>query len=337
MVGRATMKVGLIDVDGHNFPNLPLMKLSAFHKSKGDDVEMLFPMFEYDKVYMSKVFDFTPDYNTVIYANEIIKGGTGYIGYHNTAKTDFLHGDFKYPDGEYMGEKTRINGMDGRIRYLDKLPNEIEHQYPDYSLYNITDTAYGFLTRGCPRACDFCIVAEKEGRKSIQVAELSEFWKDQKYIELLDPNLLACKNHITLLKKLKNTGRYVNLNQGIDARLLTEENALLLKDIKTKSLHFAWDYMKYENMIVPKLEMFKKLTQFHYRKLMVYVLTNFDTTHEEDLYRVEKLKDMGYDPYVMIYDKENAPRQTRLLQRYANNKIIFRACKSFDEYDRKIG
>ena len=132
------MKVELLDVDGHNFPNLALMKISSFHKNKGDEVEMFFGLNRYDKVYMAKVFTFTPDYGEVIMADEIVRGGTGYD-------------------------------------LTSKLPQEIESQYPDYDLYGIKDIAYGYLTRGCPRGCNFCIVAEKEGAKSVKVADLKQF------------------------------------------------------------------------------------------------------------------------------------------------------------------
>ena len=148
------MRVALIDVDGHNFPNLPLMKLSAWHKRKDDSVEWYDPLTAWinppDKVYMSKVFTFTPDYPHPVNAMEIIRGGTGYT----------------YPSGG------------------DLLPEEIEHIYPDYNLYPelCKDTANGFLTRGCPRGCDFCIVEHKEGRRSRKVANLSEFWAGQKNI-----------------------------------------------------------------------------------------------------------------------------------------------------------
>ena len=135
-------KIGLIDVDGHNFPNIPLMKISAWHKKNGDSVEWYDPMFSghMDKVYMAKVFSFTPDYQYFIDADEIIKGGSGYA-------IDL------------------INGKEVYNKALDiDLPYEIEHIYPDYSIYNITDTAYGFLTRGCPRACSFCHVATNHSR-----------------------------------------------------------------------------------------------------------------------------------------------------------------------------
>lgn len=292
------MKIGLIDVDGHNYPNLPLMKLSAWHKSKGDDVEILFPMFRYDKVYMSKVFDFTPDYNTAIYADEIVAGGTGY-------------------------------------NLTSALPDEVENIFPDYSIYNTNNTAYGFLTRGCPRACTFCIVSEKEGKKSYQVANIDNFYNGQKYIELLDPNILACKDHMKLLRQIKNTGAWINFNQGLDARFLTDKNTEIIKSMKIKMIHFAWDYMKNENIIIDKLKRFKEQSKIDFRRLRVYVLTNFDTTHEQDIYRVEILKSMGYDPYIMVYDKHKAPAITKQLQRYVNNKIIFRACSSFHEYDNK--
>ena len=157
------MKIGLIDVDGHNFPNLPLMKISAYHKQCGDKVEWVNLFEHYDRVYMSKVFTFTPDFEYCINADEIIKGGTGYD----------LH---------------------------NKLPTEIENIYPDYSIYPEYNEAYGFLTRGCPRNCDFCIVGTKEGLCSRKVANLDYFWNGQKVIKLLDPNLLACKEHIDLLQ-----------------------------------------------------------------------------------------------------------------------------------------
>lgn len=296
------MKIGLLDVDGHNFPNLALMKISAWHKQQGHEVERYFPMSQYDKVYKSKVFSFTHDFETVINSSEIIKGGTGY---------DLEH----------------------------QLPQEIENIYPDYPLYRIQDTAYGFLTRGCPRACDFCIVADKEGVKSHKVANINQFWDGQREIKLLDPNLLACKDHINLLEQLIETRAWIDVTQGFDIRLTTPKNIELIKKMKIKTLYFAWDKMSDEKIIIEKLRQFKELTGLGYWKLGVYMLTNFNTTHEYDLYRVYKLKELGYDPYVMIYDKYNAPRETRLLQRWVNNKIIFRSrnAETFEDYNSKLG
>lgn len=289
------MKVGLIDVDGHNFPNLALMKLSAWHKQQGDKVEWCTPLLPYDRVYMSKVFDFTPDFNTCIDTKEIIKGGTGY-------------------------------------NLQSKLPDEIESMYPDYSLYRVTDTAYGYLTRGCPRNCPFCIVGEKEGLRSVKVADLNGFWRGQKEIKLLDPNLLACREHTNLLQQLVDSQAWVDFTQGLDARLLTDKNVELLKKIKTKMIHFAWDREQGSDLILKNLKHFKEITNIDKRKAAVYVLTNFDTDFEFDLYRVYKLRELGYHPYVMIYDKPNAPKQIRHLQRWVNNRIIFESCEKFEDY-----
>lgn len=203
------MKIGLIDVDGHNFPNLALMKLSAWHKAHGDEVEWWWGWSQYDRVYMSKVFDhtYTPDIPEPLNASEIIKGGTGY-------------------------------GLDNR------LPEEVEHMMPDYSIYPETtkNTAYGFLTRGCPRGCHFCIVAEKEGRCSKKVSDLSEWWSGQKKIVLMDPNILACKDRMELLFQLIESRAWVDINQGLDCRLLNEDNIAAINRLKLKEVHFAWDY-----------------------------------------------------------------------------------------------
>ena len=300
------MKVGLIDVDGHNYPNLALMKLSAWHKSQGDTVEWWWGFSEYDRVYMSKVFDenYTPDIPEPLNAKEIVKGGTGY-------------------------------GLD------NKLPDEIEHIYPDYSLYpELTkDTAYGFLTRGCPRGCHFCIVAGKEGRKSIKVADISEWWNGQKNIVLMDANILACPQHMELLQQLIDSKAWVDINQGMDCRLLTKQNIEAINRLKLREIHFAWDYMRESKAVLRGLELYASLAtrKPHGRYATVYCLTNYDTTMEENLYRIYTLRDMGYDPYVMIYDKPHAPREVRLLQRWCNNRLIFRAEPDFNKYDPKRG
>lgn len=298
------MKIGLIDVDGHNFPNLALMKLSAWHKSQGDKVEWWWGWDHYDRVYMSKVFDdtYTPDIPQPLNAAAVIKGGTGY-------------------------------GLDNH------LPDEVEHIIPDYSLYGIKDTAYGFLTRGCPRGCHFCIVAEKEGRKSCKVADLSEWWRGQKNIVLMDPNILACKDHMELLFQLIESRAWVDINQGIDCRLLNEDNIAAINRLKLKKIHFAWDYMRESEAVLRGLKLYaeRAARKPHGQYGTVFCLTNYDTTMEENLYRIYTLRDLGYDPYVMIYDKPNAPREVRLLQRWCNNRIIFKKQPDFSKYDPRKG
>lgn len=321
------MKIGLIDVDGHNYPNLPLMKLSAWHKAHGDSVEWYEPLFSghMDKVYMSKVFSFTPDYQYYIDADEVIRGGSGYCI-------------------ETQGENREIYHSEKD----SKLPPEIEHIYPDYSLYPEKtgywkplkeQTAYGFLTSGCPRGCEFCHVEAKEGRCSYKVADLSEFWKGQGNIIICDPNLIACKEWKDLIQQLIDSRAIININQGIDIRMMTAEKAEMIKRLRVDCVHFAWDRYEDKDVIIPKFKEFKEITGWRARKTSVFVLTNFNTTFEQDLERVYTLRDMDYDPYIMIYNKQltkgNEP--VRLLQRYVNNRKIFNTIKRFEDYNPKMG
>lgn len=307
------MRIGLIDVDGHNYPNLPLMKISAWHKSQGDSVEWYQPLFSghMDKVYMSKVFSFTPDYEFCIDADEIIKGGSGYA--------------IKLIDGKEVYDKS-----------VDKdLPEEIEHIYPDYSLYpnETKDTAYGFLTRGCPRGCGFCHVEAKEGRCSYKVADLSEFWRGQKRIILSDPNILACKDHMELLEQLRDSKARVEFNQGLDIRLINDRNLELLRQIKLDKIHFAFDRWQDKDIIEPRLRKFIGKTGYSRSKgrVMVYILVNFDTTLEQDLYRIQLCRELNISPYPMIYDKEHADPIYRKLQRWCNN-FVFWSTPNFEDY-----
>ena len=291
------MRIGLCDIDSHNCPNLCLMKLSAYHKARGDHVEWWRPEGYYDRVYKSRVFTdtYSKDTITVTNADEVICGGTGY-------------------------------GLG------PNLPDAVEHTYPDYSIYpQFSGIAYGFLSRGCPRNCGFCLVSDKEGRRSIQVADLAEFWNGQKEVKLLDANLLACPDHEKLILQLAESRAYVDFSQGLDIRLITPDNVALLNRVRTKTVHFAWDNPDMD--LTPYFRRFLELTAIkNVRKRKVYVLTNYGSTHEQDLYRVETLRHMGYDPYVMVYDRPSAPPITRQLQRWVNNKRIFHTVPSFADY-----
>lgn len=312
------MRVGLIDVDSHNYPNLPLMKLSAWHKSKGDSVEWYQPLFSghMDIVYMSKVFSFTPDYEYYIDAEKVVRGGTGYA--------------ISLVDGKEIYDKSKDI----------PLAEEIEHIYPDYSLYpeQTKDTAYGFLTRGCPRGCSFCHVAPKEGQCSHKVADLSEFWNGQKHIVLCDPNLLACPDWRGLLQQLIDSKARVNFNQGLDIRVMTEEKAEMLSQIKLDAIHFAWDRYEDKELIESKFEAFRKHSTVHPHHLQVYVLCgdHEKRIRDEDLYRIYWLRDHGYAPYVMIYDKEHLPKghELRRLQRWVNMRAAFWTVEKFEDYTK---
>ncbi len=199
------MKIALCDVDSHNFPNLALMKLSAYHKGRGDQVVWWKPEGHYDVAYKSRVFTDLYSKDTIIIDNaeQVICGGTGY--------------DLK-----------------------NKLSDEVEHTFPDYNLYpQFQNTAYGFLSRGCVRGCGFCIVCQKEGYRSIAVADLNEFWNGQKDIKLLDANLLACPDHEKLLMQLAESRAWVDFTQGLDIRLITPDNVALLNKVRTKAVHFC--------------------------------------------------------------------------------------------------
>ena len=306
------------DVDGHNYPNLPLMKLSAWHKKQGDAVEWydtwngLFN--PYDKVYLSKVFSFTEDYKQPIYAKEVIRGGTGYCITNENGK-------------EIFHKEQNHNLLD-----------DIEHIYPDYSLYpeQTKDTAFGFLTRGCPRGCSFCIVKDKEGLCSHKVADLSEFWNGQKNIELLDPNILASKECEELLEQLIDSKAKINFNQGLDIRMMTDLKAELLEKIPIQMIHFAWDRYEDKEFIQPKFRIFREHSTVNFRNLIVYCLVGDRERKvlDSDLERIYWLRDNGYTPYVMIYEKYELPKGHELLklQRWVNNRFIFRSVDNFEEY-----
>lgn len=307
-------RVGLIDVDGHNFPNLALMRISAWHKSQGDDVEWWQDdiFHHYDIVYKSKIFSdaYSKDIPDPVNADKVIGGGTGYC--------------ISLVDGKEVFDKTKnVN-----------LPVHIEKMFPDYSIYPQFDFAVAMTSRGCPRGCDWCIVGSKEGCRAIKVADVTDFWNGQPLIKVLDPNILACRDKRDLLSQYREickprTGASVDFTQGLDIRCINDADIEDLNHMRIKTLHFAWDNPKQD--LKGKFEDFSK--KFRRKNGgMVYVLTNFNSTIEEDLYRIYTLRDLNYDPYVMIYNKPSADKTHRRLQRWCNNKIIFKSAKTFEEY-----
>ena len=303
------MKIGLIDVDGHNFPNLALMRISAYHKAKGDEVEWWWSdLVHYDIVYMSKIFSdaYSPDIPEPINADRVIKGGTGYC----------IHSE----NGKEVFDKSKNHA----------LPPEIERMSPDYSLYPQYPFAASMTSRGCPRGCPFCHVGAKEGRCAVKVANVSDFWNGQKEIRVLDPNLTACSEKRDLMRQYKESGAIIDFTQGLDIRLLDDDDIADINEMRLRTLHFAWDNPK-ENLEGA----FRNFAKSFRRKSnigMVYCLTNFNSTMEENLYRIYTLRGMGYNPYVMVYDKPHAPKEIKMLQRWCNNKIIFNSCKRFEDY-----
>lgn len=280
----------------------------------------------YDVVYMAKVFSdvYSPDLPTPTNATKVVRGGTGYA--------IWLEGDKEVYHKEYD----------------PPLAPEIENFYPDYSLYPEytgwgqslkKQTSYGFLTRGCPRGCGFCHVAQKEGQCAHKVADLKQFWNGQGNICLSDPNILACKDAPDLLAQLVESGAKVEFNQGLDARLLTPQKAELLARMNLKTPHFAMDSMEAIKPVEKGLRLYVDACKrikgaWNWRNGKVFCLTNFDTSHEQDMERIKVIQACECWPYVMIYNKPSAPSITRRLQRWTNNPILYATAQDFMDFQR---
>jgi len=288
------MRVALHQVDG-KWPNLALMKFSAWHKAQGDQVEWFGPLQgPYDRVYASKIFDFTSDCPYL--PENTIKGGSGYGNYKITLTPDQ------------------------------------EKAFPDYSLYPEWDAAIGFTTRGCIRHCPFCIVPKKEGLLRV-VGDLMLFWRDQPKVILLDNNLTAAPmDHFRrVLGQIIDNNLQADFSQGWDIRLLNEEHAALLSKVrvgKSGHHHFAWDNPEDEEAVRRGVALLAKYMPL--RRIIFYVLVGFNTTQEEDEHRVYVLRDLGVQPFVMPYNRKD-PYQRRFA-RYVNRKPIFMTTPRFEQY-----
>lgn len=297
------MKVGLIAVDS-NYPNLALMKISQYHKNKGDTVEWVSPMFEYDRVYMAKVFTFTDDYYPLINTEEVFKGGTGYDIHSN-------------------------------------LPKEIEHVMPDYSLYSQIDnkTAYGFLTRGCPNKCKWCIVPKKEGKITpyMDIEEIAV--NGRKNIILMDNNVLASDYGLQQIEKIISMGVRVDFNQGLDARLVTEDIAKLLAKVKwLKHIRFGCDT---PGQIAECDRAATLLDKYGYKKEYFFyciLLNDFKESFERVNYWKKKGK--RYIPYCQPYrdlDKKEQiiPQWQKDMARWVNRRELYKSMDFKDYTPRK--
>lgn len=303
------MRVGLHDADMEHlntkrrqktFPNYALMKISAYHKLLGDVVEWWIPNGEYDRVYSSKVFSFTPE-NPYLPA-DVIKGGTGY-------------------------------GL-----FAD-LPSEIDEMFPDYSLYPDCDYAIGYITRGCPNHCRWCVVPRKEGAIKPYRTWQQLVRPDTDKLVLMDNNILACDCGVEQLKSLIDSGYRIDLNQGMDARLVTDDIAQILSKLKwIKYLRFSCDTTAQIEYIQKTAEMLGKRGIKPYR-LFIYLLVTEDLNNAE--YRVEQLKKLqGITIYAQAerkLDGESKPNalQMEFCQRYVYSGK-FRSV-SWSEYAKERG
>ena len=332
------MRIGIIDADlidgGTKFPNLALMKISSFEKRKGNNVELIKynQIGKFDKVYVSKVFDFTsvPDYivnkNQQLlfdpYPNtEIVKGGTGF--------------------------------------HFDKAPSlddEIEHHKPDYGLYDeyvrpkiengenknkwkyYLDYDIGFTTRGCFRGCDFCVNRNKT--KVCRHSQVEEFISEKnKYITLLDDNILGFGGWRKIIEKLMGTGKYFEYKQGMDMRLMTEEKAKILNEAKYHGDYiFAFDNLKYKDDLIPKIKIWNK---YKSKQTMFYVLCGFKGQGVDNIVetfeRIKILMDLNCIPYIMRHKRYNKSKYRGIyvsLARWCNQRSFFKKL-SFREFCEK--
>ncbi len=293
------MKIGLINVDGKNYPNFALMKLSAWHKANGDSVEWAIPLFgEYDIIYASKVFTFTADFNPLCYnADRIVKGGTGY--------------NIESQLQEEIDEFTTI----------------------DYSLYPQLPFSIQFCSRGCIRDCPFCLVRRKEG--NIRPVKPVTWNPRAKWIEVLDNNFFANPNWEDAIRELKEQRMPVKLH-GVDVRIMNKKQANALNDLKIKGyIHIAWDSPQVD--LTSKIE--EMIQYIRPDRIVCYVLVGFNSTREQDLYRLRMLKRLGVSPFVQPYrDYNNERKVTQYendLSRWANRRWFFKATDFLDFEPRK--
>ena len=289
------MRVAVAQVDG-KWPNLALAKIVDAIRHEGDWVEWFNPMLEYDRVYAAKVFTDTPD--DPYLPENTTRGGTGY------------------------GDWEPLGGIFAEAR-------------PDWSLWPHWQHDMGYSTRGCPRKCSFCVVPKKDGKLRV-VNDFAGLSSGRKRLILLDGNITAAPvNHFrAICEDATSHGVELDFSQGLDARLLTDEHAAILKRTRWKrSLHLAFDSVKDEKAVRRSVEILKRAGINTRHDVMYFVLVGYDTTPEEDLYRCELLRSLDTNPFVMPFDRRD--RYQRDLARWANSVSAFRSC-SFEDYRRSF-
>lgn len=320
------MKIGIIDADlmdnGTRHPNLALMKISGYYKEQGHYVKLIhnsyMELFEYDKIYLAKVFSFTEVPEWVLKRKNIVIGGTGF-----------------YPDG---GEN---------------LPHEIEHHKPDYSLYDeyveeqlkagrkrsaledYMDYSIGFSTRGCFRKCKFCV--NKKYDKAFKHSPIEEFLdNDRPYLYLWDDNFFAYPKWEEILDAIEATGKPFQFRQGLDLRLMTDRKAKRFNNTNYRGdFIFAFDHIEERDRIIEKIQLWKRYSS---KICKLYVLCGFESQDEKDIEntfeRIKILMRYGSMPYIMRYEdyKKSKYRSMYIeLARWCNQPQFYKK-KSFREF-----
>ena len=291
------MKIGLIDVDGHNFPNFALMKIASYHRQRGDEVEWVNGFERYNRIYKSKVFTFTPDDLTAYQADEIIQGGTGY--------------DIK-----------------------SRLPDEIEaHRGLDYSIYPQHPFSIQFYSRGCIRHCPFCLVHDKEG--GIRSVDPVTWNPKAEWIEVLDNNFFAAPDWRDAIADLRKQRLPVKFH-GVDVRIMDEEQAEALNSVKMKGyVHIAWDLPQLD--LTPRLEAMTKYIKPYKIACYVLVGFNSTREQDlHRLRTLKRLGILPFVQPFRDYDNSRNPTQyEKDLGRWANRAWLFKSMDFMDYEPRK--
>lgn len=309
--------IGLIDIDG-KIPNLALMKISTYYKSFGEEVQWVQEDGHYEKIYASSIFTRSHDKCEKLikkYGDKIEIGGTGWdIKKNLLPEIESCKADYDLYSPEMIASRIRVIGTK-------------EHKLRKAT--EIVNAGIGFTSRGCVRKCPFCFVPVKEGSLK-QDQDIKDIINPRSNVIVLhDNNLTADPKCIDKLHEIKERKLVVDINQGCDVRLMNEDIAQALAEVKhLRSIHYAWDLMGYEKQVLEGIKILGKFIR-PYRQ-MCFVLVGFNTSFEEDMYRFKKLSEMKIDPYVMIYNQIPDVR-LKHFARWVNSRI-YKVC-SFDEYE----
>lgn len=288
------MIIGLHDSDKTDFPNYALMKISAWHKQQGDTVEWWNPLFNYDRVYSSKVFTFTPE-NPYLPENTI-KGGTGY--------------------GIY-----------------DELPTEIDEMFPDYSIYPNVDYAIGFLTRECIRKCPWCVVPKKEGRIRPYRTWQEIKRPDSRDIVFMDNNVLACPHGIDQLKDMIGENVRIDFNQGLDARLISTEIADILSKLKwIRHIRMSCDTDQMLDTVLTAIQRLNDCGVKSYRVFVYLLVQDVKSAEKRAIALRDAGADVFAQPYRDFTTNKEPDDDLKHLARWVNHKAIFKTVERFADY-----
>ena len=290
------MLIGLHDSDETDFPNYALMKISAWHKQQGDDVEWWIPLKQYDRVYSSKVFTFTPE-NPYL-PPDTVKGGTGY--------------------GIYT-----------------ELPKEIDDTFPDYSIYPKVNYAIGFLTRGCIRSCPWCVVPKKEGKIRAYRTWQEIKRPDSRDIVFMDNNVLACPHGVEQMKGMIGEKVRIDFNQGLDARLITSEIAEILSKLKwIRFIRMSCDTDSMLDVVLNAIKRLEVCGVKPFRVFVYLLVQDIQNAEKRAIALREAGAEVFAQPYRDFTTNKEPSREMKRFARWVNRKEIFKKVERFEDYKR---